>query len=60
MDNRVKKSYILLASVVAVVVLPHRRGSFCRKTAVAMSTERITRKAFLDKLESRFAQIPRR
>ena len=54
MDNRVKKSYILLASVVAVVVIAASAWViFSRKTAVAMvNGERITRKAFLDKLES--------
>jgi len=54
MDNRVKKSYILLASVVAVVVIAASAWViFSRKTAVAMvNGERITRKAFLDKLEN--------
>ncbi|HNV34748.1 MAG TPA: peptidylprolyl isomerase [Bacillota bacterium] len=54
MDNRVKKSYILLASVVAVIIIAAAAWViFSKGTAVAMvNGERITRKAFLDKLES--------
>jgi len=54
MDNRVKKSYILLASVVAVIIIAAAAWViFSKGTAVAMvNGERITRKAFLDKLEN--------
>lgn len=54
MDNRAKKSYITLAAIVAVLVIAAAAWVlFNRQTAIAMvNGERITRKAFLDKLES--------
>lgn len=54
MDNRAKKSYITLAAIVAVLVIAAAAWVlFNRSTAIAMvNGERITRKAFLDKLES--------
>ncbi len=54
MDKSAKKSYIILAAVVAVVVLAAAAWIiFNRATAIAIvNGERITRKDFLEKLES--------
>lgn len=54
MDKSAKKSYIILAAIVAVVVLAAAAWIiFNRATAIAIvNGERITRKDFLEKLES--------
>jgi len=54
MENRAKKSYIILALVVlAIVIAATVWVLYNRQTAIAIvNGERITRKAFMDKLES--------
>ena len=54
MEKSVKKSYIILAAIVAVVVIAAAAWIiFNKSTAIAIvNGERITRKEFLDKMES--------